>query len=113
MTHSDFDHTPDLALGDALRDVLATGDDAAFARRVMAQLGTADAWWQVLGAWARPGLVAALLLVAAGGFFLGRMLGPTPASSTAAVTPVVAVSSLFGDDRAPDLDVVLTEGIGR
>ena len=111
MTHSEFDHSPDPALGAALRDVLGVDDDPAFVRRVTARLGT-DTWWQVLGTWARPGMVAALLLVAAGSFLFGRALVPA-ASDVALDVPAVvgSISSLLGDDRAPNLDQVLVEGL--
>jgi len=111
MTHSDFDHSPDPALGAALREVLGVADDPAFVRRVTAGLGTSDTWWQVLGTWARPGMVAALVLVAAGGFLFGRALVPA-ASEVALDVPAVVggISSILGDDRAPNLDQVLAEG---
>jgi hypothetical protein len=114
MTHSNFDHSPDPVLGEALREVLAVGDDPAFVHRVTARLGAADTWWQVLGAWARPGMVAALLTVAAGGFLFGRALVLPRSSAVTDATPaVIEVSSLLGEDRAPDLNQVLAEGIGR
>jgi hypothetical protein len=112
MTHSEFDHAPDPALGAALREVLDVSDDPAFVHRVTARLGTSDTWWQVLGTWARPGMVAALLLVAAGGFLFGRAFVPVAASGVLDVpTLAVEVSSLFGEDRAPTLDQVLAEGL--
>jgi hypothetical protein len=114
MTHSDFDHSPDPVLGEALREVLAVGDDPAFVHRVTARLGAADTWWQVLGMWARPGMVAALVLVAAGGFLFGRAVVPASSDAVAEATPsVIEVSSVLGEDRAPDLNLVLVEGIGR
>lgn len=72
MTHmSPFDHRPDPVLGTALREVLRTPDDAAFARRVLAAaeplLGAERGeWWEVLERWLRPELAAASLAFLAG-----------------------------------------------
>jgi hypothetical protein len=66
---SPFDHRPDPEIGAALRQLLTTTDDAAFAARVEAaaaplfRRGT-PGWWEVLGAWARPGVAAALAVTA-------------------------------------------------
>ncbi len=70
MRHSPFDHRPWRDLGRALREVLEAGDDRVFVARVMAEIRALDVrpfrsdWWEVLGAWARPGLAAAAALVA-------------------------------------------------
>ena len=118
---SPFDHRPDPVLGAALRAALATDDDAAFARRVVAaaeaDLGSAGLWWQELTAWARPGLVAALLAVAAAGFWLGAMTQgrgtPTNGTTalgdplTAADSDQLAVPVLLAEEEAPEVDLVL------
>ncbi len=65
MRTSPFDHRPLRDLGKTLREVLEAGDNRAFVARVMAEVRALDIrrlhgdWWKVLGAWARPGLVAA------------------------------------------------------
>ncbi len=70
MRTSPFDHRPLRDLGKTLREVLGAGDNRAFVARVMAEVRAVDIrrlrgdWWKVLGAWARPGLVAAAALVA-------------------------------------------------
>ncbi len=70
MRNSPFDHRPLWDLGKALRQVLEAGDNRAFVARVMAEVRALDIrrlrgdWWEVLGAWARPGLVVAAALVA-------------------------------------------------
>ena len=53
-----------------MREVLEAGDNRVFVARVMAEIRALDVrpfrsdWWEVLGAWARPGLAAAAALVA-------------------------------------------------
>ena len=124
---SPFDHRQDAELGRALRRALTAPDDAAFVRRV---LGAADQvygdvapgqWWTVLTAWARPGLVAAMLVVAAAAFWLGLWVGSGgPGSSVATFTDPLqteseqlAVPALLVEDRAPTVDVVLAVAMGR
>ncbi len=70
MRHSPFDHRPWRNLGRVLREALAAGDNRVFVARVMAEIRALDVrpfrsdWWEVLGAWARPGLAAAAAVVA-------------------------------------------------
>lgn len=70
MRHSPFDHRPWRDLGRVLREALEAGDNRVFVARVMAEIRALDVrpfrsdWWEVLGAWARPGLAAAAALVA-------------------------------------------------
>ena len=113
--HSPFDHTPDPVFADALREVLDVGDDPAFVRTVLERTRAPTPWWEVLGDWARPGVAAALLLVAIGSFLLGRLLVPAPAEmATGDVLEAgLEVSSLFGDVAAPDLETLLTDGTTR
>jgi hypothetical protein len=70
MKSSPFDHKPIRDLGRALREVLDAGDNRAFVARVMEEVRAFDVrrlgsdWWEILGAWARPGLAAAAVLMA-------------------------------------------------
>jgi hypothetical protein len=122
---SPFNHRPDPVLGAALRAALTTEDDAAFAHRVVAaaeaDLGT-WLWWQELTAWARPGLVAALLVVAAIGFWMGAMIQgrEAPANGTSAlgdplttVDSALAVPVLLAGEQAPEVDLVLGLALER
>jgi hypothetical protein len=66
-----FDARPDQELGNVLRAALTSGDESAFVARVMAARDRLEMathsdvpLWQVLRAWARPGLAAALALAA-------------------------------------------------
>ncbi len=128
---SAFDHRPDPELGNALRAAFATDDDAGFARRVLAAadqlFGDASMtgpWWGVLGAWARPGLVAAMVLIAAAAFWLGAWAqrtsdGSTPAAQVAWDDPLrtgseqLSVPLLMAGTREPDVDVVLAVALGN
>jgi len=123
---SPFDHRPDPVLGAALRAALATEDDAAFARRVVesaeAELGGAGLWWQELIVWARPGLVAALLVVAAVGFALGALVQGRAAPANGATVlgdPLteadsgLAVPVLLAGEQAPEVDLVLGLALER
>ena len=72
MRSSPFDHEQDHELGRALKSVLSGRDDAAFASRVVARAAELQGrpsmgveWWEVLSAWARPGLAAATVALAA------------------------------------------------
>jgi hypothetical protein len=66
-----FDAGPDPELGDALRHLLTPTDDAAFAGRVVARLADRVSLRDQLARWARPGVAAAVLLAAMGGYWLG------------------------------------------
>lgn len=123
---SPFDHRPDEALGRALRDALAAGDDTAFTQRVLAGAEAVygerspEQWWTVLTAWARPGLVAAILIIAAAAFWAGIWVGRTAGvQSAATLDPLqsdseqLAVPSLLAERQAPDVDVVLAAALGR
>lgn len=113
--HSPFDHAPDPGVGDALREVLGVDDDPAFVRAVLERTRVPEPWWEVLGDWARPGVAAALLLVAAGAFMLGRLVGPGPAE-VAGIEQLEAgfeVSRLLGDAAEPDVEALFNEGTTR
>jgi hypothetical protein len=111
-SHSPFDHLPDPEIGEALREILTPGDNPAFAGRVMARIGSAPTWWEVLDAWSRPGLAAALVLMALGGFLLGRSLGSSESGMALdepvrAVAEGVGVAALFSAAVPPDVDMVV------
>ena len=70
-TVSPFDHRPDQKLGKALRELLTPADHRAFVSQVVAsarrefERAASPSLWDVLGAWMRPGLAAAAVLVLA------------------------------------------------
>ena len=105
MRNSPFDHRPLWDLGKALREVLEAGDDRAFVARVMAEVRVLDLrlrrgdWWEVLGTWARPGLVAAAALVA---LAVGLTLTTAPA---APVQPATAEEALRAETESSVLTV--------
>lgn len=66
-----FDSGRDPELGDALRRLLTQQDDPAFAARVVARLPDRATLRDQLARWARPGVAAAVLLAALGGYWLG------------------------------------------
>lgn len=110
-----FDHRPDPVLGDALREALTTGDDAAFARRVLAQWpGTpSESWWDVLGEWAGPGLAAAVLLLLATGMWLAGHRSPSETAFApveevaAAAAETLGAGALLASRTLPELNVDL------
>lgn len=118
---SPFDHQPDAELGRHLRDALAGADEAAFVRQVMrsAEHVYGDVlpgqWWGVLTAWARPGLVAAMLVVAAMAFWAGLAVGRSESAAAIATLsdPLngedgqFAVPALLAERQAPRVDLVL------
>lgn len=115
---SPFDHTQDPELGAALRAALSPADDAEFSRRVVAASDGAFAeslrpgWWEVLAAWAWPGLAAALVLVAVTAVWLGVGQGSGNGPSglgdpLAAVNGQLAVPALLASPGMPDVDIVL------
>ena len=119
---SPFDHRPDLALGSALRDLLTPEDHRAFVNRVVrsAQLQfmyglTPRNWFDVLGAWARPGIAAALLLVAlgvAGHLNRGDDAVHVALEDTLSEVPVTVESaSLLVSPDPPNYDLILASGI--
>jgi hypothetical protein len=125
---SPFDHRPDAELGSALRRALDPGDDAAFVRAVLVAFDGMHAvavpgqWWAVLTAWARPGLVAAMLLIAVAAFTLGVQIGRSsvqPMATTLVTDPLnpdsgqVAVPAIMAGSEAPNVDYVLAVALGR
>jgi hypothetical protein len=127
MPHpSPFDHRPDTELGDALRELLTPDGQDQFVRGVVA---AADHVYgeaapartlSVLVEWARPGLVAAMLLIALAAFSLGIFVGRTGAVAEATLgDPLVpdtdqpSVPALMAGQEEPDWDVVLAAAWGR
>jgi hypothetical protein len=111
-SQSPFDHRRDAELGAMLLEVLTPTDDAAFVRGVLARAGASPTWWEVLDGWARPGLAAALVLVALAGFLLGRTVRSTEAGlaldePVRAVAEGVGVAALFSAAAPPDVDMVV------
>jgi hypothetical protein len=123
MKLSPFDHRQDRELGDALRSALSGRDEAAFVRSVVAsaalQQERVDAggdWLDILGAWARPGLVAAAIGMAAatilwwGGAqdpFNGETLLTDPLQAS------VEIPAAFLAAQPPDLNEVLALELGN
>ncbi len=105
MRHSPFDHRPWRDLGRVLREVLEAGDNRVFVARVMAEIRALDVrpfrsdWWEVLGAWARPGLVAAAVLVV---LTMGLMIS---SRTTGAVEETTADDALQASTEASVLTV--------
>lgn len=127
MSHpSPFDHRPDTELGDALRDLLTPDGEDRFVQGVVAASDhvygeTAQPQTlSVLVEWARPGLVAAMLLIALAAFSLGIWVGRTGAVAEATLGDPLApdtgqqsVPALMAGQEAPDWDVVLAATWGR
>jgi hypothetical protein len=111
-----FDHRPDPELGAALRRALdpPRGDQAVFVARVMARYDEALTastvpTWEVLAAWARRGIAAALVAAVAGGFLLGRALQtPEPETFDTAMAPTsgAGVAALVTATDPPDASIV-------
>lgn len=114
MSESPFDHRPDAELGEWLRDTLSAPDDAAFAERVMARVPAQmirEAWYDILGEWAQPGLAAAAALVMLVGFGLGRYV-TAPASTDEGGTGIASArvfdpDTLMDSRDVPEVDVNL------
>jgi hypothetical protein len=127
---SPFDHRPDRELGDALRQALSDGNDARFAQRVVAaadqvygDLGANLQWWSTLTEWARPGLVAAMLVIAIAAFSAGLWVGrgsATAANGSAVLgdplgsdSQQLTVPVLLAGRQVPDVDEVLSVALRR
>lgn len=116
---SPFDHRPDEALGQALRAALTAGREAAFVRRVMDRsselfvLRARRGWTEVLAVWARPGLVAAALLLTVTAIWVGVASSGDGGNGTglgdpiAAVNGQLAVPAVLASPVTPDVDFVL------
>jgi hypothetical protein len=106
---SPFDHQPDAELGALLREALTAPDRAGFAQRVMARLPAAlarQSGWDILNTWARPGLVAAAVMLFLAGGWLGRMTAEPEAPADLVLGETFTGTMLASQDE-PDLDVEL------
>ena len=108
---------PDPQLGHLLREHLEAPHPGAFVARVRARLARQQpaSAWDILGAWLRPGLLAAAVMLLAVGFLLGRLLPAAGGTSTLeeALRPAGGVAQLIGSTPpSPDrvLAVVLEGG---
>ncbi len=118
-----FDHRPDPELGEALRRVLDAGDDAEFARRVVAAAepllaigARSENWWDVLSAWARPAMAAALTLAAVATGWLVWASGKSEQEITLedALRPpneTDVPAALVVGFSPPDLDLILAASL--
>ncbi len=124
MNSSPFDHRPDRQIGRVLREALSARDDSAFAKRVMAAAEPifgqvpAGQWWTVLTEWARPGLAAALGLVAAAVLWFTGIAQPSNGTMDisdplVAASEQLAVPALLADTPAPNVDAVLAAAWGN
>ena len=117
MKPSPFDHRQDHELGEALRAALSGQDETAFVQSVLAsaaslQDGVHDGgdWLEILGAWARPGLAAAAIGMAAAAI-LWLSGAQTPSNGAALLAdPLqasVEIPAAFLAAQPPDLNEVL------
>jgi hypothetical protein len=116
---NDFDHRPDRALGEALREALSSADDAAFARRVLEHMPatlTGESWWGVLGDWARPGVAAAAAVLVAVSVSLPGQPGteaPQPDMSATAAETTLSAGTLLASRALPEFQVEMVLGDER
>ncbi len=123
MRNSPFDHRQDKQLGEALRETLSASDESAFVQRVVDAAGelqgriySGDDWLDVLSAWARPGLAAAVVgSVAALALWT---VTPKPETDTALQPPDIAqvseeIPEEFLTSQPPMLNQVLAMGLGN
>lgn len=105
-----FDARPDERLGHLLREYLDAPDHAVFVARVRAAVAReTPTSWDVLAAWARPGLAA----VAVVAFLMGLWLGIRPGAGAGEpmaledTAPVGAPAQLVGAAAPPGPDLML------
>lgn len=120
---SPFDHRPHPELGALLRDALTPGDEQAFVDRVLAAAAARAGsgyygapWWQVLGAWARPGVAAALALLLGATIWFANASSRNEADTTLeevllATAEAVAPPFLTATTAPPSFDVVLASSL--
>ena len=119
MRSSPFDHKPLRDLGAALREVLQPVDNQEFVDRVMAAARVGDRslfrgdGWEVLSAWARPGLAAAAAVVVLA-VAISLTIGGSSAVEEVTIddalqttAPQSATSLLVAAPNPPDVDIVL------
>lgn len=122
MRKSPFDHRQDLELGEALRSTLTGTDEASFVQRVVGRAAehqgrvySGGEWWDVLSAWALPGLSAAGVGVAAAAtiWFVGFDGQPTADTPPDLVQAAAEIPEAFLTTQAPLLDEVLAMEFGN
>ena len=91
-----LDVRPDPVLGARLRSCLYLGDDARFVQSLLARIAAPPRPLEVLAAWARPGVAAALLIASALGYWMARQ-ALDPAGSDPSAEIAVADHTLDRD----------------
>lgn len=121
--YSPFDHRPDKALGRALKELLTPDDHRDFVTKIVVraerEFRGAPTWaspWEVLSAWTRPGLVAAMIVVVVTLFGLpGRSAADVQEATLDDALGRGAESeeqlSILNSLTPPDVNVVLASGI--
>lgn len=123
MRPSPFDHRQDRELGDALRTALTGQNEEMFVSSVVASAallqaggGESGDWWDILSDWARPGLAAAAIGLAAATAFWWTGLGDSPNSAMLLDDPLQAsaeIPAAFLTAQPPDLNEVLALELGN
>jgi len=123
MKPSPFDHRQDRELGDALRAALSGQNEDAFVQSVLAKAalfqaggGESGDWWDVLSDWARPGLAAAAIGLAAAAVFWWTGLGDSANPVMFLDDPLQAsaeIPAAFLTAQPPDLNEVLALELGN
>jgi len=123
MKVSPFDHRQDRELGAALKSALSGGDEAAFVQSVVASAallqdrvdGGGD-WLEILGGWARPGLIAAATGMAAAVALYWSGARVPDDGATLLDDPLqasVEIPAAFLAAQPPDLNEVLALELGN
>ena len=123
MKVSPFDHRQDRELGEALRSVLSGSDEVEFVQSVMAsaallqdRVDDGGDWLDILGAWARPGLAAAAIgMAAAATFWWSGSRGADNESALLAdpLQASIEIPAAFLAAQPPDLNEVLALELGN
>ena len=109
--HDPFEATRDAALGRLLREHLDPGGDAQFAARVRAVVKSErDTSWDVLARWARPGLVAAAVVIGLGLWLAAQGGGNVPTLADA-MQPSGAPTRILSGGQESSSDVVLASWV--
>jgi hypothetical protein len=112
MTGTDhsFDHRPDPELGAALRQALEPGDEAAFVAGVVARfdaMRASEPMWDVLAAWARHGIAAALLVAALAGLAVRSRTEPVALLDAALAGSESGITTALLTGQSPPDETVL------
>ena len=123
MKKSPFDHRQDRQLGEALRSALTGTNEAAFVERVVGKAAeqqgrvySGGEWWEVLSAWARPGLAASAFGVAAAAMLWFTGVGDQTITDGLPTDPVQAsaeIPEVFLTTQPPGLNEVLAMEFGN